>query len=573
MQERILITGGLGFLGQHLARYLLRTDPGCQLTIVDNVSSSKINYEWLHNRAEILTADFKTVALAHRRFSRIYHLASPVGSLGILARSGYLAKEITDLATRAGELAADQGAALLYVSSSEVYGKAGLQQEDDELSVPVQTGTRMEYSLGKLAAEHLLLNLAARFGFRLTVVRPFNALGEGQSAQIGFVVPTFFQNALAGKPLPLFNGGHQVRCFCHAEDVARGLVAVQERGKGGHTYNLGNPGNAVTIRDLAIRIRELCASDSQFETVDPAQRFGAHYLEASAKSPRIDKIRDHTGWTPVIDLDTALTRVYNYYATVRVGKPCTSSSIGSLRINISSRDNALDLIRRSVQSPGPTSASLGFLNPHVYNLCVTHPTVATFLQRCDAVCLDGIGATIAASLFARAWCDRVIMHQLFDFSIASGLVQGPVVLFGLSPEEITHAARELRRAAPMADFVAVHHGFHQDHEYQAILRDHADASFVLVGASSPRSERILMLASEICHRALCWHVGAGTLKQWAGTKHRAPAVVAQLGLEWLHRMSFEPHSRSRYTTGIPLFVRHLLSATPPRATGETNDIL
>ena len=65
MQERILITGGLGFLGQHLARYLLRTHPGCQLTIVDNVSSSKINYEWLHNRAEILTADFKTVALAH----------------------------------------------------------------------------------------------------------------------------------------------------------------------------------------------------------------------------------------------------------------------------------------------------------------------------------------------------------------------------------------------------------------------------------------------------------------------------------------------------------------------------
>lgn len=328
MENKILITGGLGFLGQHLAWYLLRTDPGCQLTIIDNLSSSEINYGWLHNRAEILTADFRTVSLASRRFSRIYHLASPVGSLGILTRSGYVAKEITDLALRAGELAADNGAAVLYVSSSEVYGKAGVQREDDELAVPVQTGTRMEYSLGKLAGEHLLRNLAARFGFRLTVVRPFNALGEGQSERIGFVVPIFFQNALAGKPLPLFNGGNQMRCFCHAEDVARGLVAIQERGQDRHTYNLGNPGNAVTIRELAMRIRELCASDSQLETMDPTQRFGAHYLEASAKSPCIDKIKADTGWTPAIDLDSALARVYSYCSTMREGYSCTPFLLG-----------------------------------------------------------------------------------------------------------------------------------------------------------------------------------------------------------------------------------------------------
>jgi nucleoside-diphosphate-sugar epimerase len=328
MEKKILITGGLGFLGQHLARHLLRSDPDCELTIIDNLSSSEINYGWLENRAEILTADFRTISLANRRFSRVYHLASPVGSLGILKRSGYVAEEITNLALRAGELAADTGAAVLYVSSSEVYGKAGAQREDDVLTVPVQTGTRMEYSLGKLAGEHLLRNLAARFGFRLTVVRPFNALGEGQSAQIGFVVPTFFRNALAGRPLPLFNGGNQVRCFCHAEDIARGLVAVQERGKDCHTYNLGNPGNAVTIRELAIRIRDLCASHSPLEIVDPTQRFGAHYLEASEKSPCIDKIKADTGWTPAIHLDAALTRVYDSRSATREGNACTPFVLG-----------------------------------------------------------------------------------------------------------------------------------------------------------------------------------------------------------------------------------------------------
>jgi nucleoside-diphosphate-sugar epimerase len=260
-----------------------------------------------------LIADFALSSFEDRAFDRIYHLASPVGSLGILSKSGCVAKQITDLAVRAGELAAASGAALLYVSSSETYGKAGEQCEHDELSVPVETGTRMEYALGKLTGEHLLRNLALRFGFRLTVARPFNALGENQSSRIGFVVPTFFEQAIAGRPLSLFHGGSQVRCFCHVNDMVRGFVAVQEHGVEGGAYNLGHPGNAISIRNLALKIRALCRSKSPLETVDPVQLFGTHYLEASAKSPCIRKAQGDTGWTPIIDLDTALRWIHRHY--------------------------------------------------------------------------------------------------------------------------------------------------------------------------------------------------------------------------------------------------------------------
>lgn len=329
MALRILVTGGLGFLGHHLCRRLLRSHPDCELTVVDNLSSSRIDQGWMRGRAEVRIGDFLDWNPGGRRFDRLYHLASPVGSLGILSRAGRIAKEITDLAVHAGETAMAAGASLLYVSSSEVYGKPGMQSETDEAWVPTASGARMEYLLGKLAGEHLLRNLAARHGFRLTLVRPFNVLGEHQTARIGFVVPTFFERALAGEPLPIFYGGAQRRCFCHAEDLAAGLETVQEKGEAGGLYNLGNPGNRISIRLLAERIRRLCGSRSPLEALDPSERFGSQYLEAAEKVPSIAKAAG-LGWMPRIDLEAALRRVQGHYlgwdggedhARHRIGEP------------------------------------------------------------------------------------------------------------------------------------------------------------------------------------------------------------------------------------------------------------
>jgi nucleoside-diphosphate-sugar epimerase len=316
MGLKILITGGLGFLGHHLCKRLLAAQPDCQLTLVDDLSSSRIDYSWLIGKAEIRIEDFLASDFRNHRFDRIYHLASPVGSLGILGRSGYVAKSIMDLALCAGELAAAYGTSLLYVSSSETYGKSGWQDENDELVIPVRTGTRMEYSLGKLSGEHLLKNLSQRLKFRLTIVRPFNILGEFQSSRIGFVVPTFFEQAMQGRPLSLFYGGEQFRCFCHAEDMAEGLILVQEKGGFGETYNLGNPANKTTIRGLAEKIRDLCGSISPLESVDPDERFGSQFIEAPPKQPVISKAMKHLGWMPRIDLDSALERIRRHHGKI-----------------------------------------------------------------------------------------------------------------------------------------------------------------------------------------------------------------------------------------------------------------
>ncbi|MCW7538564.1 WecB/TagA/CpsF family glycosyltransferase [Aquabacterium sp. A7-Y] len=235
--------------------------------------------------------------------------------------------------------------------------------------------------------------------------------------------------------------------------------------------------------------------------------------------------------------------------------------IGSLRLEISEPEESIALVRDWPGRSPARPAFFGYLNPHVYNQSVVDRDVATFMERCEAVCLDGIAVALAGSLLNRVRLPRVVMHHVFDRCVQAGLLRGRVILLGLTPEDIGPASESLRRAAPEADFVACHHGYLSDSDYAAIFREHRDADFILTGMGTPRSERVLLLAAEICSHALCWHVGGGNLRHWAGTKRRAPLLLSRLGLEWMHRIAYEPETRTRYTRGIPFFVRQVLADT------------
>ena len=312
MRARVLVTGGLGFIGVHIARRLIETHSELQLTIVDNLSSTQLDYSDLTGHAEIRIDDMRNVA-THSVFDEIYHLASPVGSVGILEQSGMIAGDIVSLAEKAAELAEASGARLTYVSSSEVYGRDGSHDESAPQIVPCRRGPRMEYALGKLTAEHLLLNRAASRGLDLRIARPFNAIGEWQSSALGFVVAGFFEAALRGDPITVYGDGRQRRAFCHVADIAAGLVAVHERGLPDHIYNVGNRDNIVTIWQLAEMIRDLCRSDSDIVLVDPVEIHGPDYIEAFDKIPDTRKVAEHTGWEPQVALPDALRRVHQHY--------------------------------------------------------------------------------------------------------------------------------------------------------------------------------------------------------------------------------------------------------------------
>ncbi|MDB4224245.1 NAD-dependent epimerase/dehydratase family protein [Granulosicoccus sp.] len=327
--KNILITGGLGFIGFHLCTQLRQHNPSARLTIVDNLSSTQIDPSLFTplispsemTQGEIHITDLNEFDSTGQNFDEIYHLASPVGSLGILESNGYVAHSISSLAMKAADIASQSGAKLLYLSSSEVYGRDGQHTEDTELRVPSLRGTRMEYALGKLTAEHILINRSAQDGFTLRIVRPFNVIGAWQSAQIGFVIPTFFAAALNGTALPVFGDGSQKRSFCLVNDLVNGMMAVQQSGRDQAIYNLGNPDNIISIKELAHSIVQLCESDSKLTLTDPNTLYGESYLEAFQKMPDINKAIQHTGWKPKADLATALRQCKSFYSALSLGTP------------------------------------------------------------------------------------------------------------------------------------------------------------------------------------------------------------------------------------------------------------
>jgi nucleoside-diphosphate-sugar epimerase len=304
---RVLVTGGLGFLGSHLVDSLWKR--GNDITVVDNLSTNVVSPEFCDGRCAFVKGDIERLEYDGPRIDVIYHLASMVGTIRILCHAGKIAPAMVQGSERVFDLAARHSASILYVSSSDVYARGGWLSETDTPSIPRRRTPRAEYAQGKFESELLFLKGAARIGLKVNIIRPFNIAGPRQQPAAGFVIARFVRLALQNRPLTVFGDGSQLRSFIHVSEVADACIGVAESQHSGETWNVGNPRNVIRIDSLARLIACCVESNSPVLHVDPRKLFGPSYDDGFSKLPVINKICESLDWAPLMDLERIVRKV------------------------------------------------------------------------------------------------------------------------------------------------------------------------------------------------------------------------------------------------------------------------
>lgn len=315
---RVLITGGLGFIGTHVADRFLAN--GCAVDLVDSMVAAVSDGRDYEARPGVQVyrqsiEDFIAANPTLEDYDLVVHAASLVGPAGILRHGGRLGVQMVTAAHAVVDACIAAGRRLIVFSSAEVYGRSGELAEADAIVVPQPYNVRIEYAIAKTLIEAMTVNSLPR-GLDAIVIRPFNVIGARQSRANGFVAPTFVQQALAQRPLTVFGGGQQRRAFLSATDLSRFIVDYHEAAfSSDHLiFNVGNPYNTTTIYDFAERTRMLCQSKSPITLVDGKSIYGTLYEEAASvdKLPVIDAAAD-VGWQPQVDLDSLIHETIAFY--------------------------------------------------------------------------------------------------------------------------------------------------------------------------------------------------------------------------------------------------------------------
>jgi UDP-glucose 4-epimerase len=316
---RVLITGGAGFIGSHLAEALLarRQD----VVVLDNLSTGR-----MENIAHLLTSprftfvndsvtNERVVADLMGQSDMTFHLAAAVGVRLVVNASVHTIETNVHGTETVLRQAARQRKLVVVASTSEVYGKgtAFPFREDADLVLGQPTKTRWGYAASKLIDEFLALAYWKEQQVPVIVVRFFNTVGPRQSDRYGMVIPNFVRQALAGEPLIVHGDGSQTRSFTWIGDVVSALLALADEPRSvGEVFNIGN-GAEVSIRDLAGKITSLVNSDSAIEFVPYAKVFGQCFEDMSRRVPDISKIQRLIGYRPKVHLDEILERVIEYW--------------------------------------------------------------------------------------------------------------------------------------------------------------------------------------------------------------------------------------------------------------------
>jgi len=316
---KILITGGAGFIGSHLAEKLLKE--GHQISVIDNLSTGK--YSNIIHLIKKSDFTYKIDSILNREVmeemikeaDQIYHLAAAVGVKYIIDNPLLSLKTNVVGTENVLEFANKYKKKVLIASTSEIYGKSDnipFKEEDDRLLGSTHI-SRWSYSSSKAIDEFLALAYYREKKLPVVIVRCFNTVGPRQTGQYGMVIPKFVHNALLNHPITIFGDGKQSRCFCDVDDVTDGMIKLMNTKKAeGEIYNIGND-KSISIEELAQMIKKMTKSRSKIEYIAYEDAFEEGFEDMRHRKPDLTKINKLIGFKPKYELDKILERTIAYF--------------------------------------------------------------------------------------------------------------------------------------------------------------------------------------------------------------------------------------------------------------------
>ena len=317
---RVLITGGAGFIGSHLAdAYLQRGD---DVLVIDDLSTGTIenirhlkNNPRFHYTIDSVHNQPVTAELVDQS-DVVVHLAAAVG-VKLIVESPVRTIETNVRGTEVVlALANKKKKRVMIASTSEVYGLSADVpfREDGNLVMGATTKGRWSYACSKAIDEFLALAYWREKKLPTTIVRLFNTVGPRQTGRYGMVIPTFVRQALAGRPITVYGNGKQTRCFGYVGDIVSALIKLMDRlDSVGQVYNIGS-NEEISILKLAEKVKELTNSDSEIVFVPYDEAYEEGFEDMPRRVPDITKINELVGFRPEMTLEGILQSVISFHS-------------------------------------------------------------------------------------------------------------------------------------------------------------------------------------------------------------------------------------------------------------------